>query len=184
MSFRLPPIEHPTDPTTAEMLQSVEKRTGRILNLHKVMAHAPKLMQAAAMTAMALRQETELPRPLIELVILRTAQLLKSDYEWAQHEPMALACGIPQQKIDALEFYASRPEFTEEERIALSFGESVTTGQPLDEPAFDQLRRTFSSRQIVELTMLVCSYLSTARFIQVMGIPIEACKSGMGAATD
>ena len=49
-----------------------------ILNLHRMMAHAPALMQASGDMALAFRRDTELARSLAELAILRTAQVVAS----------------------------------------------------------------------------------------------------------
>jgi hypothetical protein len=47
-----------------------------ILNLHRMMAHAPALMKALGDMVLAFRRETKLPRAVAELAILRAAQVL------------------------------------------------------------------------------------------------------------
>jgi hypothetical protein len=44
------------------------------------MAHAPALMQASGTLALAFRRDVLLVSPLVEMVIMRTAQVLDSEY--------------------------------------------------------------------------------------------------------
>ena len=171
---RLPLTDHPDDPEAARILDGVRSRTGRVLNLHRVFAYAPKLMQAQFDLVMALRFELTLSRDLVELCILRTAQLCHSDYEWHQHLPMALQTGLSQAKIDALAGWHASSAFDDGERSALLFTESVVSGSTLDTTAFATLRQHYSGRELVELAQLVSQYLATARIISAFAIPIEA----------
>ncbi len=170
---RLPLIDQPSDPQAVEAFDSIRSRTGRILNLHRILGYAPKLMNASGEMALALRHGTALPRTLIELLILRTAQLLRSDYEWQQHHPMALACGLTQPQIEALDRFEQSPLFSDAEQAALSFCESIVNGIEAEPQAFARLQARFSPREIVELTMAVCHYIATARFVQALGVPLE-----------
>ena len=63
---RLPLVTEPTDPEAIAQFASIRARTGRILNLHRMMGHSPAMMKASADTAMALRHGTQLPRSLID----------------------------------------------------------------------------------------------------------------------
>jgi alkylhydroperoxidase family enzyme len=174
---RLPLTDHEDRPEAAHLLEHVRERTGRVLNLHRMLAYAPKLMKANSELVMALRFEVTLPRDLVEICILRTAHLAGSDYEWHQHVPMALVAGVPQVKIDTLEAWQTSPQFSDAERSALAFTESVVSGKTLDATAFAELRRHYSPQQIVELSLLVGQYLATARFIASLSIPIEEKRS-------
>src|SRR5207244_2864737 len=73
------------------------------IELYRALAHSPKLLRAYSGLATALRYEAETPRALRELVILRTAQLTRSEYEWAHHRKMALAAGVPERQLEELE---------------------------------------------------------------------------------
>jgi alkylhydroperoxidase family enzyme len=170
---RLPLLDEATDPVVAKILDDVRTRTGRLLNLHRMMAHAPGLMKASYDTAMVVRHELSLPRPLVELAIMRTAQLANSDYEWHQHYPMALANGRTAEQIAALGSAQTSPLFNEAEKVALAWCEAVAMGSDPAPGDFERLQRHYDSRQIVELTMLVAEYLATARVIRALGIPIE-----------
>src|ERR1700704_1187254 len=73
---RVPAVqENSSDPDVKAMFDNARNRGGQIINLGLVRANAPKLAKAAAGLAYAIRFDTRTPRPLIELAILRTAQL-------------------------------------------------------------------------------------------------------------
>jgi len=62
--------------------------------------------------------------------------------------------GIPEDKLQAVDRYAEHPGFTARERAALAWAEMVTISpNDITDEQFAELRRHFSERQIVELTL-------------------------------
>src|SRR5262249_52849560 len=62
--------------------------------------------------------------------------------------------GIPEDKLQALDRYADHPGFTPRERAALAYAEMVTISpNDITDQQFADLRRHFSDREIVELTL-------------------------------
>jgi len=170
---RLPLLDESADPVAARILDEIRGRTGRILNLHRMMAYAPGLMKASYDTAMVIRHDLTLPRKLVELAIMRTAQLAGSDYEWHQHYPMALANGLTAEQIAALGTAQGSPLFSAAEKAALAWCEATVMATDPAPDDFARLQQHFTPRQIVEMAMLVAEYLATARVIRALGIPIE-----------
>ena len=74
--------------------KKLEELWGTPPNLYRAPGNQPKLVAAWAEFARTLRHDTRTPRALRELVILRGAQLMRSEYEWAQHLPMAREAGV------------------------------------------------------------------------------------------
>jgi 4-carboxymuconolactone decarboxylase len=76
---------HLTAIPLALLPEDVADRVGQAgapgVNLYRALAHAPWLLRAGIDFAWALREECETPRPLRELMILRTAQRALSQYE-------------------------------------------------------------------------------------------------------
>ena len=100
---RLPPLpDPPTDPILLELQEDTRSRGGEVINLHLTLGHAPKIAKARRALSGALRREAVTPRVLRELVIMRTAQIVRSDYEMNQHIPMSLKSGLTQQQLDQL----------------------------------------------------------------------------------
>jgi alkylhydroperoxidase family enzyme len=62
--------------------------------------------------------------------------------------------GIPEDKLQALDRYADHPGFTPRERAALAYAEMVTISpNDIGDDQFADLRRHFTEREIVELTL-------------------------------
>ena len=169
---RLPLVDNPDDPLAREALAALASGRG-ILNLHRMMAHAPPLMQASGGMATVFRRDAMLPRSLLELVVLRTAQVADCDYVWARHLPLARACGVTERQIDEIARWRQSDAFAIAEKSALGFAEKAALGKPIDDETFTVLRNDYSPREIVELTMLVGFYVSTALFIKALAVPDE-----------
>src|SRR5258705_8141599 len=83
---RLPALpEPPHDPTGREISAAIVERGSRILNIHRVVSHAPRMIAAQVKYPTAMRQESSLPRPLQQLVVIRTAQVNGAAYELSVH---------------------------------------------------------------------------------------------------
>jgi alkylhydroperoxidase family enzyme len=126
-----------------------------ILNLHRIMAHAPALMKASGDMTQAFRRDTVLARSLAELAILRAAQVIDCNYVWIRHLPLARECGVTERQLDELQHWPDSAAFTPAQKAALGFAEKIAQRMPVEDGAFLELRRDFSPREIVELTMFM-----------------------------
>ena len=62
--------------------------------------------------------------------------------------------GIPEDKLAAVDRWAEHPGFTERERVALGYAEMVTISpNDISDAQFAEVRRHFTEREIVELTV-------------------------------
>jgi AhpD family alkylhydroperoxidase len=169
---RLPLVDTAEDPLVREQFDKLKSGSG-ILNLQRMMAHAPALMQASGDMALAFRRDTELARSLAELAILRSAQVLDCPYVWTRHLSLARACGVTDRQIEELARWPDSSAFTPAQKAALRFVEQAAQQTRVADGAFLELRRHWSPREIVELTMLVGFYVSTAIFIKALAVPDE-----------
>src|SRR5262252_8103782 len=146
--------EHPDDPMLAEMFERIRATRGHVLNIHRVVGHAPNMLRAQAAYTRALREESSLPRDLQELLILRIAQVNDSAYEQSVHRPIAIECGASREKIDALATWRASSLFDARERAALGLVEQAARSGEVTDDVFATARTVFSPREIVELTAL------------------------------
>ena len=167
----LPLTEDTDDPMLQEEFARLKAGRGFVLNLHRMMAHAPAFMKASGDMAMTLRHKGTLPRSLVELVILRAAQAVDCDYVWQRHLSLARAGGVTDQQIAEVSQWPDSKAFTPAQKTALGFAEKIARGGPVDDATFAAMRREFSPREIVELTMQIGFYVSTAMFIKTLAIP-------------
>jgi 4-carboxymuconolactone decarboxylase len=170
---RLPLLpKEASDPVTAEVFETFAREGRDPIALYRVLAHSPLLLRAYSGLAQGLRYEAQAPRTLRELMILRTAQLTSSQYEWAHHRAMAQAAGVPEEQVQELAQWRTSDRFDERERAALGAVEGIHE-VALGEQAFAELERTLGAAATVELVLLSAFYQAVARVIQAFGLEVE-----------
>ncbi|HVC23353.1 MAG TPA: carboxymuconolactone decarboxylase family protein [Candidatus Dormibacteraeota bacterium] len=96
---------------------------------------------------------------LLELVKIRASQINGCAYCLDMHTKDAAALGETQQRLALVSVWSEAPGFTERERAALRWCESLTllaaTGAPDSE--FQPLAANFTEEEIVALTLVVVS---------------------------
>jgi 4-carboxymuconolactone decarboxylase len=161
------------DAILADMFARIRAKRGRLLNIHQVVGHAPKILRAQAAYAMALREESSLSRELQELLILRVAQVNASAYEQSVHRPIAVACGVPPAKIEALASWRTSSLFDTRERAALGFVDQAACSGDVDDDVFATAKNIFSPQEVVELTALIGWYVGNSRFVRALQVAPE-----------
>jgi alkylhydroperoxidase family enzyme len=105
-------------------------------------------------------------------MILRGAQLMRSEYEWAQHLKMARKCGVREAQIAALAEWRTSAEFTPREKAALLLAEAVTQANVTDE-VYAEVTRHFGHQDFVELALTAAFYAMVGRMLDAMRIQLE-----------
>ena len=150
----------------------LEELWGQPPNLYKALANHPALVAAWTVFSKTLRHDTRTPRSLRELVILRGAQLMRSEYEWAQHLPMARKAGVTEAQIAALPAWKTSSSFNPKEKAALALAEDVTYGKVSDE-VYAEAMRHFDHHDYVELAIVASFYAMVGRMLDAMGVQLE-----------
>ena len=146
-------------------------------NLYKALANHPQLVAAWTEFSRTLRHDTRTPRALRELVILRGAQLMRSEYEWAQHLPMARKAGVTDVQIKELAEWRKSSKFTEQEKAALALGEAVTNGHVSD-AVHAEAKKHFDDHDYVEIALVAAFYAMVGRMLDAMGVQLETEMQG------
>ena len=142
-------------------------------NLYRALGNHPQLVAAWNEFSKVLRHDTRTPRALRELVILRGGQLMRSEYEWAQHLPMARKAGVREAQINALAEWRTSKEFDAREKAALALSEAVTQGRVSDE-VYKQAMKHFDHHDYVELSIVAAFYAMVGRMLDAMAVPLDA----------
>ena len=172
---RLPLIsDEPTDPLLKQLFDETRARGGKILNLHRTQGLAPKLAKARRDLAYAIRFETKLPAALREMAIIRTSQILDSEYERNQHIPLAKVCGVTDAQLGALEAWESSNLFDDKARSMLRYVEAmILAGGEIDDEIFAALSKQFSPQEIVEITIIVGNYFATGLLTKALKVKVD-----------
>lgn len=166
----MPLVDEIPDPA-ASALREVG---GRPINLYRALANQPEVLRAWIDLAWTLRLRGSVDRSLRELLILRAAQILDSDYEWGHHVMAARAAGLAEAKIAALARWRwEREVYDDRERAALLYTEGVVDGDVSDTAAA-ALAEHFDPAGVVEITVTAGFYACVGRVLDALAIPLDA----------
>jgi AhpD family alkylhydroperoxidase len=101
--------------------------------------------------------ECGLDHGLIHLLKMRASQINGCAYCIDMHSKDARALGETEQRLYKLDAWRETPFYTDRERAALAWTEAVTLVSQTHVPdsIYDELRKHFSEKEIVDLTLLV-----------------------------
>jgi alkylhydroperoxidase family enzyme len=89
-------------PDTQELIEGALPADGPTANIFLTLAHHPGLMRRYLPFGGKLLVKGKLPGRERELVILRTAWLCQSDYEWGQHVRIGRVEGLTDEEMDRI----------------------------------------------------------------------------------
>ena len=151
----------------------LEELWGTPVNLYRALGNHPALTAAWTEFANAIRHDSKTPRALRELMILRTAQIAHSEYEWAHHLRMARKAGVGEAKIVALAGWRDSREFDAKERAALALTEAVMACNVTD-AVHAEVKLHFSDAEFVELSLTASFYAMVSRMLDAMRVEMDA----------
>jgi len=114
-----------------------------------------------------------LDQELRELVILRVGHLCGSTYEVHQHERVARTLGITEERIQAVKVNSSSPLFNTKETAALAFADEQVANVKVSDKTFVTTQDHLSDPEIVELTLVINTYIMVCRFLETLEVDLE-----------
>ncbi|KAI1405014.1 AhpD-like protein [Hypoxylon fuscum] len=142
-------------------------------NVLKLLAHAEGFFPPIAqLLSTIFRVTRELPTLEWQLVVLRTAALIGAHYVFEINTPVALVNGMPNAKrlliafgkVDDTEF------FTVRDRILLRFVQELVLNNTASDSLLEELKANFSTREIIEVIVIVGLYTIFGRVANVSRI--------------
>jgi len=150
----------------------LEELWGTPVNLYRALGNHAALTAAWTEFANAIRHDSRTPRALRELMILRTAQIARSEYEWAHHLRMARKAEVSEAKISALAGWRASKEFDDKERAALALTEAVMACNVTDD-VHVEVKKHFSDAEFVELSLTAGFYAMVSRMLDAMRVELD-----------
>jgi AhpD family alkylhydroperoxidase len=171
------PYADVAQPEIAELAGRIAAERGEVLHLYAMLLHSPPVADGWLRFLTAIRQRSALPGALRELVIMQIAHLNGARYEAEQHAPIALREGLTRKQVDALPDWHAFDGFDAPQRAALAYCDAMTRTVHVEAAVFEEVRRHFDARGIVELTATIGAYNMVSRFIEAIGIDSADDKS-------
>ena len=137
---------------------------------------SPAATQAMLGLEQFVRKASHLEHSLVLLVKVRASQINGCAYCIDMHTKDARAAGESEQRLYALNAWRETPFFTDRERAALEWTESVTLIHESHVPdsVFEEVRKRFSEEELVNLTMAVVAINGWNRLmVAFRGVPGE-----------
>jgi 4-carboxymuconolactone decarboxylase len=120
-----------------------------------------------------LRHEAGLGGPVRELAILTTARELDSQFEWAAHEPEAVAEGVSQEIIDIIKHRNDTSGLDEVDAIVIELGREIFGARKVTSATFARSLQQFGRRALVDLVALMGNYAGTAALLTAFDMQLD-----------
>jgi alkylhydroperoxidase family enzyme len=128
----------------------------------------PGLYRTQMQLGLELNKNGKLPPREREMIILRTAWLVRSPYEWGEHVTYGKKQGLTSEEIERITQGSSAPGWNEHDRAVLRGVEELLGDHAVSQPTWDILAKTWNEPQLIELPGLVGSYTLTAMLYNTM----------------
>jgi 4-carboxymuconolactone decarboxylase len=111
-----------------------------------------------------------------EVAILTVAREMDSAFEWAAHEPEALQVGVPADVIDVIKHNKSTQGLNETYAAIIELGREALGKHKVTSAAFARVKALFEPAKLVQLTLLMGSYASTAVLLTTFDMQVPEGK--------
>jgi alkylhydroperoxidase family enzyme len=154
----------------------VREALGRLpgLRIYRMVGHAETAFRPFLRLGGAILGKLDLSPRLRELAILRVAHLSNAEYEWVQHVAIALAAGVTQPQVEAVERGDVDGEaFDARERTVLRFTTEAVESVHVSDETFGAAAKQFTPREIVELLLTIGYYRMVATLLETTEVDLD-----------
>jgi alkylhydroperoxidase family enzyme len=169
-----------SDEDVKRVYDGVVKQWGRISNFSKVLAHQPAALAGWMLPNESIRLKNVKSDPeyvkIQQLVIIKTSALNASAYCMSHNVPLGKKIGLSEAQIAAAQSndYMTSPHLDERQKAAVRWAEAVTRMTARDdEAAFAAMKKHFSEKQIVELTVFCGMWNYSNRLCEALHVDLE-----------
>ena len=162
-----------SDEYLALVEQIKRERSGRMLNLYRMLLNSPPVAAGWLHLGTAVRYQSKLSGRLRELAICQVGKLNRADYEYLHHEPLALREGVSAEQLAALDSWQESGLFNARERAVLAYTDAMTREVEVDDATFATVREHFDRQQLLELTATIGFYNMVTRLLVALRIDLD-----------
>jgi alkylhydroperoxidase family enzyme len=173
----------PPDAATGETQRVYDRvlaQWGKISNFSRVLGHQPAALEGWALPNDAIRLINVKADPdyvkIQQLVIIKTSALNQSAYCLSHNVPLGKKLGLTDAQVAAArgDGYITSPLFDDRQRAAIRWAEVVTNMTARDdEAAFGAMKKHFTEKQIVELTVFCGMWNYSNRLCEALHVDLE-----------
>ena len=170
--MRLPAIAPGTRPELAEIEARIRAERGRISPLYQVLLNSPAVAHGWEQMLSAVRNRSSLSARLKELIILRVAVINRAPYEFEAHAPLALAAGVSQATLAAIQ-QAVIPQdagLSTTERDVLALADAMTRDIAVSDAIYQAVSAQFSDQNMLDIVATIAAYNMVSRLLEALQI--------------
>ena len=145
-------------------------------NQIRALAHNPALLKALIGVYEAFAATPSLDRKLVELGILVVSRINACRYCVQHHAPLAHGAGLNTTQLQAIQddAWSNAALWSEDEWLVVRYAAQLATVPTrVDNALFMALKRRFSDRQVIELTMRLALCAAWNKFNDALGLDTE-----------
>ncbi len=179
--MRLAPIENPKGLKLRLAYWATRREFGKAITPLKVVAaRMPGMLRLTRDLAEFNLKGIRLDPELHLLIEALTAQINGCTFCLDIGRAIATREQLKMEKFDAIADYRTNPLFSDRERAALAYVEEATRSKHVCEATFDDLRKHFDEREIVEITWVN----ALENYYNLINLPLEIGSDGLCALAE
>lgn len=143
---------------------------GTVANVFATMLHHPALFRRWLPFANHILGKSTISVRDREVLILRTAWVVRSEYEWGQHVLIARDAGMSEDEIAMARNGPGTPGLDERDRALLAATDELLDDTFLSDATWDGLSRFYDTRQMMDIVFTVGQYNMLAMGLNSLGV--------------
>lgn len=163
----------PVENWDQDLSDIVTDMNGAPINVHKLMAHNPALLNAWWNFRNYSVAGGTLGNRLGELVILRVGVQLAAWYEWGSHVDRSLRCGLSLEEINAVSLRDIGPQWARNEAALLRAVDELVEEKCICGSTLSELSKHFSNPQILDIIAIHGMYVTLGCMINTWGLELD-----------
>ena len=168
---RIPPLpESNWDAAQRDLMQPFVAG-GRVFNVFGTLIHHPDLFRRWLVFANHVLGKSTIEVRQREVLILRTAKLVDSEYEWGQHVVIAKEAGLNDDEIQAIG--TSGDGLDQVEQLLCDVADELTRDKVLSADVWAKLNEHFDTRQVMDIVFTVGQYTMLAMALNTFGVQLD-----------
>lgn len=179
--MRLKPIEKPQGLMLRLAYFFSKRQYGKVMTpMRVILARMPGSAKASYEMTKFSQKGISLERGLHYMVAHLAAQINGCDFCIDIGRATAIREHLGMEKFNALRDYRSSPLFSARERAALAYAEEATRHKRVSDATFEELRKHFNEREIVEITWIN----ALENYFNLLNLPLEIESDGFCALAE
>jgi alkylhydroperoxidase family enzyme len=173
---RIPPLEESKWNDDARDLiegwRKLNKTTG-VINILATMANYSKLYNRWRVFGNHVLYKSSLPIKEKEMLILRTAWLCNSKYEWAQHSLIGIRAGLREDEILRIKEGPNAEGWSSFESTLIRVADELYADSFISDSTWEELAKKYNAQELMDVVFTVGQYTLTAMVLNSLGIQLE-----------